>query len=286
MKLYYVNSKNERINFYDYPYLIQETDLFDYEYAYEGEAKEQGNEIISMKREIKEKRLKIAVMADAGLQTEQKRKRMLEAVNRLQEVLDYDATRNTDGRIYTEAGYYFSCRIAGSQKTQWYHRGSFMFNELVFLAANPVWIKEESHEFFPNQSDSSLFLDYNYDHDYDYSARENIVTLSIEHYAPSNFIMTIYGPCLNPKILIGENRYAINHIIEDGEYCSINSQEKTVLLHKKNGEIKNLFDFRAKEKSVFAKVPSGSNRVTWESQSGEFGFSLLLFKERSEPFWL
>lgn len=285
MKLYYVNSKKERVNFYEHPYLIQDTDLLDYEYSYESEGDGRTNEILRMKREPKEKKIKIAVIADTSLPVVEKKKKQLEAANRLQEILDYDAARNIDGRIYTDTGFYLSCRAAGSQKTQWYHSGSFMFNELRFLVANPVWIREKTLEFSPGQTDESAFLDYNYDHNYDYSARESIVMLNTDHYIPSDFIMSIYGPCVNPKILIGENCYAVNHIIEDGEYCLVDNRKKTVLLHKRNGETKNLFDFRGKEKSIFDQIPAGSSRVTWDSKSGAFGFGLKIFQERSEPLW-
>ena len=49
-----------------------------------------------------------------------------------------------------------------------------------------------------------------------------------------------------------------------------------------NGTIVNIFDSREKKKSVFEKIKSGKNNVSW---SGKFDFLLTIFEERAEPKW-
>ena len=49
-----------------------------------------------------------------------------------------------------------------------------------------------------------------------------------------------------------------------------------------NGTMQNIFEKRAKDKSIFEPIPSGSLAVNW---NGEFGFDFTVFKERSVPKW-
>ena len=62
----------------------------------------------------------------------------------------------------------------------------------------------------------------------------------------------------------------------------INSRNNTVTKYRSNGTTLNIYDLRAKEESVFKKMPYGSVNVNW---SGAFGFTITLFLERGEPIW-
>ncbi|MFR2850645.1 M56 family metallopeptidase, partial [Hungatella sp.] len=60
---------------------------------------------------------------------------------------------------------------------------------------------EETKEFFPqSEAGKDEGLDYLYDYSYDYTAqKEGTASWYIDHYASSEFIMTIFGPCANPR---------------------------------------------------------------------------------------
>ena len=95
--------------------------------------------------------------------------------------------------------------------------------------------------------------------------------------------MTIYGPCVNPKILVNGYSYQVNDTLEEGEYIVIKSCEKTVVKYLSNGTIQNIFEKREKKNSVFKWIPSGEIILNWD---GTFGFDLIIYKERGAPKWI
>ena len=54
--------------------------------------------------------------------------------------------------------------------------------------------------------------------------------------------MVIYGPCVNPKVLMNGYPYEVLTTLEKNEYLIINSSEQTIMKYLSNGTIANLFD--------------------------------------------
>ena len=94
--------------------------------------------------------------------------------------------------------------------------------------------------------------------------------------------MIIFGPCIDPRITINGHVYQVFDTVEKGEYITINSINMTIIKNRNNGTTANLWDYQAKEESVFSPIPGNVISVNW---SGTFGFDLTLFEERSEPAW-
>lgn len=138
-----------------------------------------------------------------------------------------------------------------------------------YTTGKPVYIADKNS---PN-------LDYNYDYSYE---TPGIRTWNLDHYATSEFKLTIYGYCENPRILVNGYPYQIFGTVEENEFLVIDSREKTVTHYLNNGTTENWFDFRNKENSVFEPLPSGNLTLTWD---GTYGFDILAYLERSEPRW-
>lgn len=94
--------------------------------------------------------------------------------------------------------------------------------------------------------------------------------------------MIIYGPCVNPKILINDYPYEFFVTLESREYLIIDSQRRTIRRYLTNGTVQNLFNQRAQKQTVFKRIPSGLLNINW---SGDYGFDLTLFLNRREPPW-
>lgn len=156
----------------------------------------------------------------------------------------------------------------------------------LFLAPYPFYIQNLIRNFYPDGmggGDAKEGLDYEYDYEYDYSGDESgDENWFVNHFTDNEFEMIIYGPCENPKILIGGYPYEVYDSIEKNEYIIINSRNNTVIKYRSNGTTVNIYDLRAKEESIFKKIPSGNVSVNW---SGAFGFTIKLFLERGEPIW-
>lgn len=286
MDFYYVNNRGERIDLSDYPYIFQEGNLLDWVYSYSTDSLATRDVTYGYKMAAKTIPVKVAVLCDYTIPLEERKEQWKEAVDHLADVVQADVIDGKDGRLYTDTGFYLSCKIIGSEKTDWRMGLPIMFNTLTILADKPVWIREETKEFFPQSevpAPEDGFLDYEYDYQYDYTSQKiGTSDWYIDHYQPSEFEMTIFGPCVNPRILIEGYPYEVFDTLENNEYIVIDSRQNSVIKHLSNGTVQDLYDLRAKEESVFEPIPSGYLNLSW---SGLFGFEITLYIERGEPRW-
>lgn len=286
MDFYYVNNRGERIDLSDYPYIFQEGNLLDWVYSYSTDSLATRDVTYGYKMAAKTIPVKVAVLCDYTIPLEERKEQWKEAVDHLADVVQADVIDEKDGRLYTDTGFYLSCKIIGSEKTDWRMGLPIMFNTLTVLADKPVWIREETKEFFPQSevpAPENGFLDYEYDYEYDYTSQKiGTSDWYIDHYQANEFKMTIFGPCVNPRILVNGYPYEAFDTLEAGEYIVIDSRDNSVVKHLVNGTTQNVYDLRAKDQSVFEPIPSGYLNISW---SGAFGFEVTLYIERGEPRW-
>lgn len=288
MKFYYVNSKGKRINFYEYPFIMQEGDLLNYSYSYET-SRGSRQKLIHVNKGVGERSFKLALLPniEIGLSLEERRNALKAYANELFETFETDTANNKNGALWTDTGCYLPCRILASDKDK-----SGIFNGLpfafeTFKAVSDVnaWIKPLAKSFYPTSGITSDYADadYPYDYAYDYAAgRSGADYFSIPHYAECDFEMIIYGAVSNPVISINHYPYTVYTDVSSNEYLVINSKEGTVEKVLATGEHISVFDLRGKEHSLFKKLPGGDLTVLW---NGGFGFDITAFIERSEPLW-
>lgn len=282
MKFYYVNTKNDRINFYDYPYLFQEADLLDYALDYTKVVRQNYNSIIGAKQQIQERSIKLAVIEDFKIAYKERKELYKKAVNRLYEVLNYDVVAGKYGKICTDTGFYLKCQILGSTKDKWDTKAPFMYNTLKVVIPNYIWISEQSYHFNSTGIVSSNNKAYPGKYRYRYANGLNTSYIINPHFADSNFKMIIYGPAVNPQINIGSNQYLVYIILEEGENLEIDSRTGTIEKVLRNGERVNAFHNRRKGTKFFKKISSGRQSISFSSQ---MIFDLFIYEERSEPKW-
>ena len=288
MDFSYENNRGERIDLSDYPYIFQEGSLLDWAYTYSTDNLVNRDVTYGYKMAAKSIPVKLAVLCDYTIPLEQRKQEWKEAVDHLCDVISADVADDKNGKLYTDTGFYLSCKIVGSQKTDWRMGLPIMFNTLSVLSDKPVWIREETKEFFlqaeiSDAASQSNGLDYPCDYQYDYTAQKiGTSDWYIDHYDSSEFLMTIFGPCVNPRILINSYPYEVFDTLESNEYIIIDSRNNSVVKYLVNGTTQDLYDLRAKEQSIFEPIPSGNINFSW---SGAFGFNITLFIERNEPRW-
>lgn len=81
MNFYYINSKGERVNFYEEPYLFQSGDLLDYSWSYDSESG--FNSISNVRKEPKERKVSIGIIPDTRLSYEERKAAAKSAADRL-----------------------------------------------------------------------------------------------------------------------------------------------------------------------------------------------------------
>lgn len=225
------------------------------------------------------------VTYDITLTVRGKEKERKQILNKLTNAFEYDVVNLTPGRIYY-GEYYIDGYVKKSSNEVSSENNSRTDCKIEIYCPYPFWSMEQQESFYPDSANKGkpyTFLDYPIMYNYDYS-RKSAGTQNwiIDHFRDNNFEMVIYGPCADPRILINGYPYQIYETLEAGEYILIASREKTITKHLRNGTVQNIFAKRAKDKSVFALIPSGVLTLNW---SGEFGFDIKAYKERSVPEW-
>lgn len=276
MELFYENSIGKRVDFTKVPFLIQNPeDLFSYEWKYETSKNYSatGN-ITKFSKSVSSKTMDIAIWADSN-------KEYNKSLNLLNQIAEVDVLNLVPGKLYCDK-YYLSCYLYTGKYSEYEEEFYTTNKKINVLTDIPFWIKETQYSF----EAKALFLSnvkkyaYKYPYRYSISAGEN--SIENNHYADCNFKLRIYGPCVNPHIIIGTHRYQVWTILTAGEWLEIDSIRNKVYKVMVNGTKVSLFNERDKLSSVFDKIPPGRQRV---AAPGTFNFDLILYEERSEPEW-
>lgn len=278
MPIYYENSRSVKLNLLNRPYRMQTSDLFDYAWSYEGLAGTQySGAITRFYKEICQKNITLSITA-------QDKASYYEAINHFFETTDCDVNAVNHGRIWV-GEYYLRCYMLSSKKTEWEYGIESLDNDIVLVTDYPFWIKERYYSFekSPETYGTGAFLDYSHDYPYDYAIDGLQKYIENPHYGSCDFEMNIFGPCVNPAVVIAGHIYEVITTVAEGEYLRVKSREGTVFKISQTGEQTTEYNNRNKDSSLFERIPPGENIVTW---NGSFGFDITLFIERSEPEWI
>ncbi len=283
MEFYYINHTGDRIDLSDYPYRFQSGDILDWTYAYDS-SEGVRNRVSNFRKSIKEFSVQVAVLCDFTLPREERETEWQAAVNHLMEVFEVDVLDEQEGRLYSDTGYYMNCMVIGSTKSDWKMGLPFMFNTLKVLAKTPIWFKDTLFHFDAVSGDGVQQDGKMYPYLYPYLYGGDLTNTGIINpgFYDSDFLLTIYGPVLNPVVYIGGQPYLVYTNLLQGERLEINSLQRTVIKVRNNGQRDDEFHFRQKEPSVFTPIAPGRNDIRW---SGAFPFDLTLFERRSEAAW-
>lgn len=196
--------------------------------------------------------------------------------------IEHDIRSAQSGRL-TWGDWYIDCFIRSSS-TYPGDRADYTVNEVEIYAPYPFWIKPKDYSFYKREIDPSsyTFLDYPIGYEYDYTpdpAGEG--TIVNDSPGAAEFKLIIYGPIVSPSVTIAGIPRRVFTGVSEGEYLTIDSRAKTIILQRQTDAI-NVFGLRDKGVQIFEPIPDGGSEVIW---SGDFGFDLTLYRERSEPAW-
>ena len=268
-QLKYKNHLNEVFEFGKDGIFVNTNDLHDFEWS----VTKRGNKISSLDYAISKRKLPVIIICDSE-------EKGIAARNKLFEVAEKDVLAMQHGRIMIGA-YYFKCFVTKSQKKDYLTSKRYMKVDLTLTSDFPYWVKENEFS-FSKAGEVGAGINYPFDFAFDYSSAMASTELINPGFVPSNFRMIIYGACSNPTITIGGHTYQVNCDVGAGEYLTIDSTEKKILLTANDGTKTNKFNDRNKASYIFEKIPPGANPISWE---GDFGFGVILMEERSEPRW-
>ena len=197
------------------------------------------------------------------------------------ELADYDVAMNKPGRLYV-GDQYADGFIVKSEVERYDDRYRTIGKKCTFYLPYPYWIEDRtiSYEAIDGQQSGGIEFPIGFPFDLGRTTSGRN-TVNNTHYIPTSFLLTIYGPCVNPSIMIGGSIYKVNTAVGNGEYLEIDSINKTVRRKTSTGFV-NEYNNREKSRSIFEAIQPGVNVLTW---SGSFSFDLTLHQERSELKW-
>lgn len=271
-KITYKNSLNETLEFGRDCLFVKQNDLHDFAWN----VTSKNDKISNFKKGVVSKTIPIILKCDSEAEG-------LALRNRLFEVFEKDVLTKKYGRIYI-GDYYLQCYITGTKKTQYLINNNYMVISATVKTDIPEWIKETTTSYGVSTKSTDDYLDYPYDFPHDFGNTLTNTTVRNDSLMASSFIITIYGHVQNPTLYIREHEYTVNVLVDAGEYLTINSVNKTIILTKSNGEQVNCFNSRNKDSYIFEKIPVGTSVVTSPNQ--QIYFDLTLLEERSEPKWI
>ena len=197
------------------------------------------------------------------------------------ELADYDVAMNKPGRLYV-GDQYADGFIVKSEVERYDDRYRTIGKKCTFYLPYPYWIEDRtiSYEAIDGQQSGGIEFPIGFPFDLGRTTSGRN-TVNNTHYIPTSFLLTIYGPCVNPSIMIGGSIYKVNTAVGNGEYLEIDSINKTVRRKTSSGFV-NEYNNREKSQSIFEPIQPGVNTLIW---SGAFSFDLTLHQERSELKW-
>lgn len=278
MVLQYVNSKGQVVDFTQFKTQIYKGNFHTSAWKFETIAQQFGVSISSIK---KDPLILDMIIAIQGFNKE-------ETLNNMFDIFETDIFNNTLGKLYLN-DYYLNCFISSNSTEP---SSTFFGAEttLQVYAPYPFWIKEISRDFIKEtDEETDVGLDYPYDYMYDYTPDiKGLRKWNVDHFAPSNFNIIIYGPVVNPRIIINGYPYEVFVTLQENEYLVIDNtnNKNSVIQYRGNGTTLNIFDLRGGKntnQSIFKPIPGGNLTINW---SGDFSFSIKLFTERGIPKWL
>lgn len=272
-QLKYKNHENEVFEFGKDGIYVNVSTLHDYSWK----VTKKHDRIASLDYEVSTRKLPVVIICNTEAEG-------IAARNRLMEVVEKDVLSLQHGRIIL-GDYYFKCFVTKSEKKNYLTTGKYMTLNLTLTSDYPYWVKETANVFMGNIGTYSQSDDLDYGHDYPHDYFSDFVnrTISNHGFIDSNFRLNISGPCVNPVVYINSHAYRVNCDVAEGEYLTVDSFNKTIMLTAKDGTKNNVFNKRDKSSYIFEKIPSGKSSITW---SGDFNFEIVLLEERSEPKWI
>lgn len=270
-KLKYVNHINEILEFGEGSLFVNSNDLRDFAW----DITSKNDRISGFKKGIVKKTIPIILKCNSE-------KEGIKLRNQIFEVFEKDILAKKHGKFFI-GDYYLRCFVTGSEKKEYLFNNEYMRLSLTVQTDFPQWVKEMTTVYSANSESTEDFLDFSYDFPFDF--KSNIVSSEIINtsFIPSDFVINIFGYILNPTLYIAGHEYTVNVEVDTGDYLTINSVNKTIVLNKFNGERINCFNKRNWDSYIFKKIPAGTSIIT--SPNNQIYFDVTLFEERSEPKW-
>lgn len=252
----------------------EEAELLDAAWAYDSTDTEEGIAVSRLYRGKREFTLSLSLVTED-------RETLYNLLDQLERIAAVDAAAATPGRLY-HRGSYLSAFLTGWTLSDWDELSCATDLKLSLLSPFPYWVSTTQYRFLPSEADGTGKT-YPYYYPYHYANSLVIDTGMVNPAStPSEFILTLFGPCDNPSVHIGGHTYHLDLTLAEGERVVIDSQQKTILKTAVTGVKTNCYHLRSRSDYIFQRIPVGPLTL---GRSANFGCDLTLCQIRSFPKW-
>ena len=208
-----------------------------------------------------------------------------QAADLLRRAADADVTARKPGTFvfdgrWRQGGYILECEPTP-------YRSGVML-DLTLALVDGAWWTLVTNSFAPDDGTAYEYLDYPHDYEYDFSAPIGGNAVETGLLTPSPVFLRVYGPAVNPYVVVGKNRYQVNVSVPTGGYLVVDGRKKTITVTTQGGTTTNAFQYGERGSGagggeyVFEDIPSGLQQISWD---GSFGFDLGWYDMEGEPPW-
>lgn len=269
LNFYYINNNNDILPFYYGNVWSDPNQLRGYEW----ELTASNGVYTSINRKAYSREIDVYFSGDT-------KEEALRTRNHAYEVFEHDVLEGIEGRLVVGT-YTLRCFVSGIADECASVGECVIKSRITIESAYPVWTTGTAYQFMPTEELPYGGFDFPFDFSVDFAAKPP-QTITNPYPFPSHFQLTFYGSTsVAPSVTIGGMKYGVTGVLNAGESVVIDSQTRTVEMVKGNTmDVTSWFGKRTKDNSIFAKIPPGVSTLEW---SGNFGFDLTIFNERSEP---
>lgn len=167
--------------------------------------------------------------------------------------------------------------------------GGDVLSTLAVLLMEGYWWRLEEIDFhIPSGGGLGGHLDYPYDLPTDFGKMPDRDSVESSTLTPSNIRLTIYGPAVNPYVIIGANRYQVDVTVPSGSRLVVDGKAATIETVSSSGIVADRFADGVRGTGlgggayIFEPLQPGPQTVSWD---GSFEFTLGWYEEEGSPPW-
>lgn len=207
-------------------------------------------------------------------------------LDRAEMAFDADVAAKRPG-ILMDRGW--SCRALVVKSDPSEIRPKLVQTSLTVVLLDGVWRRPTTTAFNPTQIPAAQWLDLPFDFPMDLGPSRLGAQISNPSLTPAKIRLVVYGPAVNPYIMIGGNRYQVDVPVPAGGYLTVDGVARTIELTSADGDRMDCFAQGRRGSGlhggeyIFQPIPAGSSEISWPSS---FGFDLTVYEERGEPPWI
>lgn len=155
-----------------------------------------------------------------------------------------------------------------------------MTAELTVILLDGLWEYEGSPVRVVRASSADTSLDHDYDHDYDLAGMTSTSVFPGGSVTSKDVLARLFffGPCQNPTLTIGENRFSVRTDVPEGAYLRVDPLTRTCEVTYENGTVRDVFaqavrgDGIDSGSYIFQPLPARDLEITY---GGDFDFSIV-----------